>query len=239
MKLKNQNAGWFGRPNAFSYLNIDRDNILRIKKIERYLSRYAKSRQKKFSLLDVGCGDGYIGQKLSKIGYDVYGLDLSKKLVGLAEKSGVKAKVGDASKNFPFKNNFFDVVFAGEIIEHLFDTRAFLNEIYRVLRPKGLFVVTTPNLVHLPDRISFLIGKSPLQINPLHEHLNLHIRPFTYETLSAALKSCKFNVNKLESTLVVFSRDPKDPEQVTLSSKLLADLFPTLGSFLIVYAKKK
>jgi len=238
MKQIKQNIRWFERRGAFSYLNIDQDNIIRIRKVENYLSNYIKKSTAPIKLLDIGCGDGFIGKKFQDLGYAVYGIDVSTKNIKLAKKKDIKATTADALEKLPYKDNYFDIVFAGEIIEHLFDTRAFLNNIYRVLKPSGQLIVTTPNLVHLPDRLKFLCGKSPLQVSPLHEHLNLHIRPFTHNTLVSALKECRFEVRKFESTLVVFARDPQDPEQITSSSKLLAELFPKLGSFLIVYAFK-
>lgn len=236
MKQASQNLQWFERNKAFSYLEKDKDNKIRIQKVINYLTNIKNKTT--LRLLDVGCGDGLITEKFLKLGFIVYGFDISAKNIALAKNKGVKARVSDASNKFPYENSFFDVIFAGEIIEHLYDTKFFLDEVNRVLTPNGLLVITTPNLTHLPDRVKFLLGKSPTQVNPLHEFIKFYIRPFTYDMLALALTKHNFRIAKFESSLVVFGRSKGDPNFVTSSSKLLADLFPTLGSFLIIYARK-
>jgi len=67
----------------------------------------------------------------------------------------------------PFENNYFDFVFAGEIIEHLFDSRFFLKEVHRVLKINGYLILSTPNLARIDDRLKFLLGKTPRQIAPI------------------------------------------------------------------------
>jgi 2-polyprenyl-3-methyl-5-hydroxy-6-metoxy-1,4-benzoquinol methylase len=238
LTFSQSNNRWFSRHGAFAYLKLDQDNILRVNRVIHYLHRYLDTLPPKPKLLDLGCGDGQLSQRFQHLGYQVYGLDISASNVKLAQTRGIKAKTTDISKKFPFPNRTFDVVFAGEIIEHLFDTLGFLKEIHRVLKPNGLLIITTPNLAHLPDRFYFLLGHSPAQVSPLHHFLKFHIRPFTYGTLKHALKTSGFTATKFESTMVVFSRDPTNPELVTSKSELLARLFPSLGSFLIVYSRK-
>ncbi len=230
--LSKNNSDWFGREGAFEYLKQDADNQLRIKKVMGLLSSDGLSTGK---LLDIGCGGGEVSCLIKKLGYQVIGLELNPKLVKKAKEKGIIVKQGDAAEKLPFKSGFFNLVYAGEVIEHLFDTELFLTEINRVLKKGGVLVLTTPNLVHLPDRIKFLKGKTPAQVNPIHHFLKYHIRPFTYPQLKHCLESFGFEVEKFVSTMVVFKRDG---EEVASASKLLAKLFPQLGSFLIVKAVK-
>ncbi len=80
-----------------------------------------------------------------KKGYDYYGVDISKEVVKLARKNflgRVKAnsfKVGDI-RRLPFKKNAFDVVFSFGTIEHIRENQQAVNEAYRVLKPRGIFV---------------------------------------------------------------------------------------------------
>jgi methionine biosynthesis protein MetW len=187
-------------------------------------------------LLDIGCGDGRIASQIAKTTkYQVYGLEASPNNVKKCLSKKIIAKVQDVEKKFSFPNNFFDVVFAGEIIEHLLDTKKFLNEINRVLKPNGILILTTPNLAHLPDRIRFLTGKNPTNVSPVHEFLHLHIRPFTYNMLEYALSLTNFKLIHLQSTMVVFKWDG---DRVVLSSRMAARLWPTLGNTFVVEAQK-
>ncbi|GMV18477.1 MAG: hypothetical protein AMXMBFR56_67010 [Polyangiaceae bacterium] len=228
-----ENASWFGRQDAFAFLEKDRDNRLRLERVERFLGRHPKG-----ELLDVGCGDGRVGKRFAALGYRVSGIDAAPENVARAADAGIDARLADASQALPFDAARFDVVYAGELIEHLFDTRAFVAELARVTRPGGTVIVTTPNLAHLPDRLRLLLGRAPSQTQPLHPFLKLHIRPFTAGTLREALGEAGLSLDRLESTLVVWRRDPQDPDRVVLASRGLARLFPTLGSFLIAYATK-
>lgn len=237
MRYTQQNKTWFNKKNAISYTEIDQDNIVRIKRVTEYLSQY-NNRRKPMKLFDLGCGNGQVSKRFMDLGYDIYGIDISRENLEQAKKVKLKVAQGDVSKKLPYKNEVFDVVFAGDIIEHIFDTKAFLTEINRILKNNGLLVVTTPNLVHLPDRIKFLFGKSPSQTQPLHKFLHLHIRPFTFGSLRQALEATGFIIKKHESSIVVFLRNKHNIDKVILSSRILAKLFPNFGSFLIVYAVK-
>ncbi len=229
------NAEWFGRRNAFDFLARDADNVLRLQVVEKLLADPMGQPR----LLDLGCGDGRVGERLSRLGYRVTGMDVSEQALAEAAERGITPLKGDVSSEIPVQAGNFDVVFAGEIIEHLFDTRAFLAEVRRVLKPGGKLVLTTPNLAHLPDRFRLLLGRAPMQVQPLHPYLKLHIRPFAPGTLKRALAEAGLDVQELSSTLVVFRRDPREPEQVRWASRWLAKLVPSLGSFLIVVAYRR
>ena len=64
--------------------------------------------------------------------------------------------VGDVSNGLPWQNEYFDAIFAGEIIEHIIDTDFFLDEINRVLNDKGQVVLTTPNAASFTPTISIM-----------------------------------------------------------------------------------
>lgn len=114
-------------------------------------------------LLDVGCGIGTISCQLQKRGFEVYGIDFSSVAIKKAKEKGIKAMECDVDKNgIPFEDNYFDVVWAGDIIEHVFDPIFLLKEMSRVVKPLGKVLLTTPNNFHLKTRLSvFISGKSP------------------------------------------------------------------------------
>lgn len=165
----------------------------------------------------------------------VFGIDAAKHSLMKARERGIFTVLSDVSDPFPFYDSSFDFVYAGEIIEHIFDTRRFLTEIYRVLKPDGHLILTTPNLARLDDRLKLLFGKTPRQTSPLHPYLYLHIRPFTFDSLKNALTECGFTGITLHTdvfTTAFFDRE------ITFAPKFIGHLFPTLGATLIVRAQK-
>jgi len=90
---------------------------------------------------------------------------------------------GDAA-NLPFEDSAFDAVYAGEIIEHLPDPRAGLTEWLRVLKPGGVFIMSTPNL----HRLMNVINRAEDVVNPEH------ISEMSYRGLEAMLRDAGLTV---------------------------------------------
>ena len=114
-------------------------------------------------LLDVGCGVGTVSLELQKRGFDVYGVDFSPVAVERAREKGINAVLCDVdAEGLPFGNDYFGVVWAGDILEHVFDPIFLLKEIARVLSVEGKVLISTPNDMNVYKRISaFALGKSP------------------------------------------------------------------------------
>lgn len=180
-------------------------------------------------LLSIGCGNGIIERQIMDLGIKVWGVDSSSKALIEAQKKGIEVSVADVTEGLPYDTNRFDMIFAGEIIEHIIDTQKFLLEVKRVLKPGGTLILTTPNMGRLIDRIRFLFGKAPKHASPLNI---LHVRPFTFDSLKTALEDAGFTVTKIASNVMAYD--------ITLifnfKSTWLSNLFPTLGKNLIVKA---
>lgn len=184
-------------------------------------------------VLDVGCGDGTIGESLRVNNNDVYGVDISAQAVTLALERGIKASVCDIENdNLPFPEKTFDFVVAAEIIEHVFDTDGFLGKIRNVLKTGGCLVLTTPNLASLGRRIFLFQGRNPLIEVASRPESAGHIRYFVKQALLDLLKENGFETDFFGSDVVTFDIHGK------LFSTKLARLFPTFGSRLIVRARK-
>jgi len=80
------------------------------------------------NVLDVGGGDGVIGEGLLKMGNSVTTVDLPTVSTHANKIQGLLAVAGDAEK-LPFSSNSFDVVLASEIVEHLWNPRSFFDDV--------------------------------------------------------------------------------------------------------------
>jgi ubiquinone/menaquinone biosynthesis C-methylase UbiE len=99
---------------------------------------------------DIACGSGYGTQILASAGArSVHGMDISEEAVEFARTqynaSNATYSVANAQELTTISDGEFDVVVSFETIEHLQDVEAYLDEMKRILRPGGVFVVSTPD----------------------------------------------------------------------------------------------
>lgn len=130
--------------------------------------KYLHSNNKEgINFLDIGCGDGYFLNSLSSsyngklfqlgIDYSVYQIKQVKNRSINVSLSQVNLEEG-----IPCTNCSFDIVYAGEVIEHLFNPDVFVREVYRILKIDGIFVISTPNINNWLSRLIFPLGSYPV-----------------------------------------------------------------------------
>jgi SAM-dependent methyltransferase len=134
------------------------------------------------SLIDIGCGDGeLLFRYLKNIPREFYGVEGAPEHVAKAEKRGIKVLNFDLNGRWPFEEGKFDVVFSSQVIEHLHNTRLFVEEAYRVLKPGGTAIVASENLCSLLNTGAMCLGYTPFSLmqvcgrflgNPLGLHYN-------------------------------------------------------------------
>jgi ubiquinone/menaquinone biosynthesis C-methylase UbiE len=98
----------------------------------------------KMSILDVGCGPGYVSAAATERGVNAIGLDFSEEMIGIAKEKSpqIEFRQGDA-QNLPFANGTFDRVVANFALLHLADPERAMSEAARVLKAGGRFAFTT------------------------------------------------------------------------------------------------
>lgn len=191
-------------------------------------------------LLDIGSSKEEISELLIAQGIDVYGLDFDEAAVERAKKIGVKAKVHDVSKGLPFEDKTFDLIFAGEIIEHLVDTDDFLKEIHRVLREDGELIITTPNMASLENRLRLLLGRQPLYVDYTSRGDN-HVRAYVPRALVDQLKEKQFSIKVCTGSFVppfFYSLFKGFTQKMMPVLGKLGTLLPSLAVHIIIKAKK-
>lgn len=122
----------------------------------------------------------------------------------------------------PYPDGSFDLVTCSEVLEHVENYRAVLREIRRVLKPGGLMVITTPNVLNMKSRLRYLVcgfanlfGPLPVK-NQDRFHTSGHVTPIPYFYLAHALLDCDFCNLQL------------DTDRLQSSSRLLNILFAPL-----------
>ncbi len=140
------------------------------------------------SVLEVGCSTGYLTKVMVERGCNVVGIELDPDAAEKAEKWAERVVVGNIDEGDVWnyvKDESFDVVVLGDVIEHLRDPLASLREAVRKLKPTGFVVTSVPNVAHGDVRIALLQGSSPTPKRGLLDET--HIRFFTLETLRELL----------------------------------------------------
>ena len=113
-------------------------------------------------VLEAGCGEGYGADLIAGVARRVIGLDYDESAVAhvRARYPRVEMRHGNLA-SLPLADAEVDVVVNFQVIEHLWDQAQFVAECFRVLRPGGVLLVSTPN------RITFSPGRDT-PINPFH-----------------------------------------------------------------------
>ncbi len=104
--------------------------------------------KKKIKILDAGCGPGLYGTYFALKGHNVTSLDLDSEKIQAAREINQKAGCestfieGDLC-DLKFEDNFFDIIICSDVIEHIPNDTKAMKELGRVLKPKGLMLLTT------------------------------------------------------------------------------------------------
>jgi SAM-dependent methyltransferase len=153
---------------------------------------------KRGSLLEIPAGEGALAWQLKKLGYDVTAGDIDPNFFKITSIPCLRL---DMNRRFPLDDGQFDFVSCVEGIEHLQDQFHFVRECHRVLKPGGLLVLSTPNILNLASRLKFLLcGFYSLVPRPINEFSLVpvfdHINPATYYQLRYMLHTQGFEITR-------------------------------------------
>jgi SAM-dependent methyltransferase len=142
-------------------------------------------------VLDLGAGDGAFAAELRAAGSDVVAVDVAEEALRRARVrvAGLDARRVEEGAPLPLDEDAVDVVWAGEVLEHVADVVGLLAEVRRVLRWGGTLLVTTP----YHGRVS--VAALALRAHGVETHFDPladHLRFFTARSLAVVLGDAGF-----------------------------------------------
>jgi SAM-dependent methyltransferase len=141
------------------------------KRLEDLIIRYCADKE----VLDIGCVNhdpakqgksGWVHEDIRKVAKETVGMDILEEAAADLNKRGYNIITADISKPVKLEKKF-DVIFAGNIIEHLSNFEGFWKNITGLLKDKGVILVATPNPFYM-DQYFYSAFKGRVLINPEH-----------------------------------------------------------------------
>jgi 2-polyprenyl-3-methyl-5-hydroxy-6-metoxy-1,4-benzoquinol methylase len=128
-------------------------------------------------VLDLGCGEGRFAAELISAGATVVGVDITGEPLrrAAARHPDLDLRLISSERRWALEDSSFDVVWAGEVIEHVADTAGWLSEVRRVLRSGGVLLLSTPaHPLLLMLRLALSARAFDTHFDPLSEHLRFY-----------------------------------------------------------------
>ena len=156
-------------------------------------------------VLDVGCGVGMYALAFQRYASEVFGIEVE--LSRAREASALEARAAQGmGEALPFPDDWFDIVFSHEVLEHVRDDRRSVEEMVRVVRPGGHLVIFVPNRLYFFEthgiywRGEYRFGNKPLVNwlpNFLRRRLAPHVRAYTIRGLRRLFAGLPVRINVL------------------------------------------
>ncbi|MCS7053878.1 MAG: class I SAM-dependent methyltransferase [Ignavibacterium sp.] len=172
-------------------------------------------------ILDVGCGSGWLAKSLVKKGRKVISLDISKinpNRIHNELNSDNHFPIVSDSFRLPFKDCSVDCIVASEVLEHTFDPKGFVKELFRVLSKGGRIIISTPYKEKIRYHLCIHCNKKTPE--------NAHLHSFDEKILKSLYESedlLKFNSIIFGNKLLIFLRSYVILKFLPLSLWLIVD----------------
>jgi len=141
-------------PPNFFYIN-NNDYVDKFKRKEKVYKKHARNlinvlvnyiglenfKKSKFSLLDIGCGGGYLLKEAEKKGIDAWGIEVNQRLIELLSKKGLKV-YNKTVDDFLSQKIQFDIIILSAVLEHIKDADIFLKKIKFILKKNGIILLS-------------------------------------------------------------------------------------------------
>lgn len=124
------------------------------------------------AVLDLGCGTGVFSSIIACAGYPVVGVDVEEEAVAHAVRGAPQLDFRLLNDNgtIPAADGYFGAVWSSEVVEHVFDIKRHVTEVNRVLKPGGIYIITTPYHGIVKNLLISLLRFSR-HFNPMGQHI--------------------------------------------------------------------
>jgi len=182
------------------------------------------------SVLDIGCGSGFLMKKLKEKNPElkISGLDISPVAIEKAKQEGLDCRLYDITEPLPFNDNSFESAILLDVLEHMFQPEPVLKEAARVAS-KHVYI-SVPNFVSLPARIQVMLGRVP-ENNTLRKG---HIFWVTRKVIHKLIEDCGLSIEK-EFINTFWENKPAVGPIMRMNAELWPELF---GLSFVIKAKK-
>lgn len=159
--------------------------------IKKYLPKDSK-------ILDFGCGEGALSQRLADIGYCMTSVDINEKDFK-AETEFVHLDFNDVNEVEKFVENNsekYDLVLGIEVIEHIENPWNYIRQLRNMVRKNGYVIVSTPNITSWYSRVRFFLTGRFHQFED-NDRVYGHINPISIDELEYIASNCDMRVNEI------------------------------------------
>jgi 2-polyprenyl-3-methyl-5-hydroxy-6-metoxy-1,4-benzoquinol methylase len=207
-------------------------------------------------VLEISSFLGVMDIALARMGFEVHTFDIpefqnNRTLNKLYEENNVHPSSGylhDVWKNsLPYPDNHFDAVIFSEVIEHLnFNPLPLLQEMNRILKQDGILYITTPNQVHLMNRLKIIMGHSirnsitdsVIQVDNTRQTIcGIHWREYTLSELTELLEVTGFT--KIHHKYSFMGQKSTSPLLKKFFYAVCSLVYPQAADSITIIAKKK
>ncbi len=175
-------------------------------------------------VLEVGTSTGYITKILKKHDCKITGIEENPDFAASAKKFTEKMIIGDVESlelSYHLKDEKFDVILLGDILEHLKYPDIFLKKLHPFLNKNGYLVCSIPNISHIVIRLQLLNGNFDYTSTGLLD--DDHLKHYTLKTISSLLRKADFKFQKLHRVKTEFYLPHRSDLDKSLFPLLLVD----------------
>ena len=148
-------------------------------------------------VLDIGCGSGALAAELLKKNCSTTGIDLSSEALSYADEYCEKTICGNIEHTSSImdliKPESFDVITAGDVLEHMIDPWSVVDKLKPLLRDGGLFISSIPNSAFISQRLKFFFGSITYQEGGGIMDIG-HLRMFSFNTAKHLFEEAGYKI---------------------------------------------